>query len=194
MNVTVKNISWCTPEMYINALSTAGITDARIAVAAPFAVSGTAALAGIYKAYEDMTGQKLDAAAKDVSTQELTITGELANEIGSEDSTSIVNDLKLMLNETDNMSDEELRSNIRRIAETYNVTLTETHVKQLLDLCRSLEKLDPSTIPQRVEDIQSTLEKVSEAKDQVVGFFQTLKNAFQTMKDFFERLASLFGG
>ena len=110
MNVTVKNISWCTPEMYINALSTAGITDARIAVAAPFAVSGTAALAGIYKAYEDMTGQKLDAAAKDVSTQELTITGELANEIGSEDSTSIVNDLKLMLNETDNMSDEELRS------------------------------------------------------------------------------------
>ena len=99
-----------------------------------------------------------------------------------------------MLNETDNMSDEELRSNIRRIAETYNVTLTETQVKQLLDLCRSLEKLDPSTIPQRVEDIQSTLEKVSEAKDQVVGFFQTLKNAFQTMKDFFERLASLFGG
>ena len=194
MNVTVKNISWCTPEMYINALSTAGITDARIAVAAPFAVSGTAALAGIYKAYEDMTGQKLDAAAKDVSTQELTITGELANKIGSEDSTSIVNDLKLMLNETDNMSDEELRSNIRRIAETYNVTLTETQVKQLLDLCRSLEKLDPSTIPQRVEDIQSTLEKVSEAKDQVVGFFQTLKNAFQTMKDFFERLASLFGG
>ena len=194
MNVTVKNISWCTPEMYINALSTAGITDARIAVAAPFAVSGTSALAGIYKAYEDMTGQKLDAAAKDVSTQELTITGELANEIGSEDSTSIVNDLKLMLNETDNMSDEELRSNIRRIAETYNVTLTETQVKQLLDLCRSLEKLDPSTIPQRVEDIQSTLEKVSEAKDQVVGFFQTLKNAFQTMKDFFERLASLFGG
>ena len=194
MNVTVKNISWCTPEMYINALSTAGITDARIAVAAPFAVSGTAALAGIYKAYEDMTGQKLDAAAKDVSTQELTITGELANEIGSEDSTSIVNDLKLMLNETDNMSDEELRSNIRRIAETYNVTLTETQVKQLLDLCRSLEKLDPSTIPQRVEDIQSTLEKVSEAKDQVVGFFQTLKNAFQTMKDFFERLASPFGG
>ena len=141
-----------------------------------------------------MTGQKLDAAAKDVSTQELTITGELANEIGSEDSTSIVNDLKLMLNETDNMSDEELRSNIRRIAETYNVTLTETQVKQLLDLCRSLEKLDPSTIPQRVEDIQSTLEKVSEAKDQVVGFFQTLKNAFQTMKDFFKRLASLFGG
>ncbi|MBQ9662427.1 MAG: DUF1002 domain-containing protein [Oscillospiraceae bacterium] len=194
MNVTVKNISWCTPEMYINALSTAGITDARIAVVAPFAVSGTAALAGIYKAYEDMTGQKLDAVAKDVSTQELTITGELANEIGSADSTSIVNDLKLMLNETVNMSDEELRSTIRRIAGTYHVTLTETQVQQLVDLCRSLEKLDAGTLTQRVEDIQSTLEKVSEAKDQVVGFFQTIRNAFAAVKDFFDRLSSLFGG
>ena len=194
MNVTVKNISWCTPEMYVNALATAGITDARIAVAAPFAVSGTAALAGIYKAYEDMTGQKLDTTAKDVSTQELTITGELANEIGSEDSTSIVNDLKQMLNETVNMSDDELRGTIRRIAGTYNVTLTDTQVQQLLDLCRSLEKLDAGSLTQRVEDIRGTLEKVSEAKNQMVTFFQKLQKAFATMKDFFDRLSSLFSG
>ena len=92
MDVTTSNITWCTGEMYISALATAGITDARIIVAAPFEVSGTAALTGVYKAYEDMTGKKLDDLAKLVSTQELTITGELANEIGSMDSTSIVND------------------------------------------------------------------------------------------------------
>ena len=57
MDVTTSNITWCTPEMYISALATAGITDAKVVVAAPFAVSGTAALAGIYKAYEDMTGK-----------------------------------------------------------------------------------------------------------------------------------------
>ena len=28
MNVTTSNITWCTPEMYISALATAGITDA----------------------------------------------------------------------------------------------------------------------------------------------------------------------
>ena len=28
MDVTTSNISWCTPEMYISALATAGITDA----------------------------------------------------------------------------------------------------------------------------------------------------------------------
>jgi len=61
MNVTTSNITWCTPEMYISALATAGITDARIIVAAPFEVSGTAALTGIYKAYEDMTHDRAEA-------------------------------------------------------------------------------------------------------------------------------------
>ena len=76
MSVTTSNITWCTGEMYASALATAGITDANIIVAAPFEVSGTAALTGVYKAYEDMTGQKLDDLAKLVSTQELTITGD----------------------------------------------------------------------------------------------------------------------
>ena len=105
MSVTTSNITWCTGDMYTNALATAGITDARILVTAPFAVSGTAALSGVYKAYEDMTGVKLDDTAKLVGTQELTVTGDLAQEIGSMDSTSIVSELKLMLNETKNMSD-----------------------------------------------------------------------------------------
>ena len=58
MDVTTSNITWCTPEMYISALATAGITDAKIVVAAPFEVSGTAALTGVYKAYEDLTGRE----------------------------------------------------------------------------------------------------------------------------------------
>ena len=70
------NVNWCSNELYQNALATAGLSDVKVIVAAPFAVSGTAALAGIYKAYEDMTGEKLDQVAKEVSTQELVITGE----------------------------------------------------------------------------------------------------------------------
>ena len=56
LNVSTSNISWCTKEMYVNALVTAGIDDARVIVTAPFAVSGTAA-PPIYKAYEDITGR-----------------------------------------------------------------------------------------------------------------------------------------
>ena len=193
MDVTTSNISWCTPEMYISALATAGVTDAKVIVAAPFEVSGTAALAGVYKAYEDMTGMKLDDLAKLVSTQELTITGELAEEIGSMDSTSIVNDLKLMLNETEHMTDEEIRKEIIAIAAEYNVKLTDTQIRQLIDLCRSLEGLDTNELTKRVEDVQSTLQKVSDAKTKVVGFVQTVKKVVTSIKSFFDTIGKILG-
>ena len=191
MDVTTSNISWCTSEMYISALATAGITDARIIVASPFEVSGTAALSGVYKAYEDMTGKKLDDIAKLVSTQELTITGELANEIGSMDSSSIVNDLKLMLDQTKLMSDEEIRAVITDVAERYNVRLTETQINQLITLCRSLEGLDPDALKSRVEEVQGTLQEVSDAKTKVIGFVDTVKNVVSSVSGFFEKIKDI---
>lgn len=191
MSVTTSNINWCTGEMYISALATAGITDASIVVAAPFEVSGTAALSGVYKAYEDMTGKKLDDLAKLVSTQELTITGELAAEIGSMDSTAIVNELKMMLDVTQTMSDDEIRAEIREIASRYNVNLTNTQVEQLLTLCRSLEGLDAESLKARVQDVQNTLQKVSDAKTKVVGFVQGVKKVVESVSGFFDKIKDI---
>ena len=193
MDVTTSNITWCTAEMYISALATAGVTDAKVVVAAPFEVSGTAALTGVYKAYEDMTGKKLDDLAKLVSTQELTITGELANEIGSMDSTAIVNDLKLMLTETQNMSDEEIKQQIVQIAGRYNVSLTDKQIQQLISLCRSLEGLDTESLRARVEEVQSTLQKVSDAKTRVVGIVEQVKKVVTSIKSFFEKIGDIIG-
>ena len=193
MDVTTSNITWCTPEMYISALATAGITDAKIVVAAPFEVSGTAALTGVYKAYEDLTGKKLDDLAKAVSTQELTITGELANEIGEMDSTSIVNDLKMMLDETAQMTDQEIREQIIQIAATYNVNLTDNQINQLISLCRSLEGLDADALKSRVEEVQNTLKKVSDAKTQVIGFVEQVKKVVTSIKSFFEKIGDIIG-
>lgn len=193
MDVTTSNITWCTPEMYISALATAGITDAKIVVAAPFEVSGTAALTGVYKAYEDLTGKKLDDLAKAVSTQELTITGELANEIGEMDSTSIVNDLKMMLDETAQMTDQEIREQIIQIAATYNVNLTDNQINQLISLCRSLEGLDADALKSRVEEVQNTLKKVSDAKTQVIGFVDRVKKVVTSIKSFFEKIGDIIG-
>ena len=193
MDVTTSNITWCTPEMYISALATAGITDARIVVDAPFEVSVTAALTGVYKAYEDLTGKKLDDLAKAVSTQELTITGELANEIGEMDSTSIVNDLKMMLDETAQMTDEEIKEQIIQIAATYNVSLTDNQINQLITLCRSLEGLDADALKSRVEEVQNTLKKVSDAKTQVLGFVDRVKKVVTSIKSFFEKIGDIIG-
>ena len=188
MSVFTNNVTWCTGDMYVNALATAGITDARILVSAPFEVSGTAALAGVYKAYEDMTGTSLDDTAKLVGTQELTVTGDLAQQIGSMDSTSIVGELKLMLDQTKYMSDEEIRGVIIDIAGRYNVRLTETQIKQLISLCRSLEGLNPDQLKQKVEDVQGTLQKMSDAKDKIAVYAESVKQFLDSASDFFNKV------
>ena len=95
-----------------------------------------------YTKYEDITGKKLDNDAKLVGTQELTVTAELADEIGSADSTAIVNQLKLILDQTKDMTDDQLREEIKKIAAEYDVSLTDSQIDSLVSLCRSMEKLD----------------------------------------------------
>lgn len=188
LDVTTSNINWCTSQMYVSALATAGITDAKIIVAAPFEVSGTAALTGVYMAYEDITGEKLDETAKLVSTQELTLTAELADKIGSYDSVEIVNELKLLLGETRNMTDEQLRAEIVSIASDLGVTLTDTQINQLISLCRSLEKLNPDELKAKVESVQNTIAKLGQAKETVSNFFEGVKNVWNSLVDFFKGL------
>ena len=188
LDVTTSNINWCTSQMYVSALATAGITDAKIIVAAPFEVSGTAALTGVYMAYEDITGETLDETAKLVSTQELTLTAELAEKIGSYDSVEIVNELKLLLGETKNMTDEQLRREIESIASDLGVSLADTQISQLISLCRSLEKLNPEQLKEKVESVQNTIAKLGQAKETVSNFFEGVKNVWNSIVDFFKGL------
>ena len=180
-HITVKteNITYCTASMYISALATAGITDAKVIVAAPFEVSGTAALTGIYKAYEIITGEPLDEEAKEAGTQELAVTSELAQEIGDADSVQIVNDLKLILDETVKMSDDELRAQIIEIAANYDVTLTDAQINQLMSLVRSLEKLDTAALLEKVRAVQDTLKKFLSMKDKMSGFTVAVQSFFE---------------
>ena len=188
LEVTAENVNWCTPEMYVSALATAGITDARVKVAAPFAVSGTAALTGVYLAYEDITGEELSEEAKRVSSQELTVTASLSDSIGSLGSVEIINELKLLLDETRDMTDEELRAEIARIAAEAGVELNDSQVGQLVTLCRALEKLDPDALREKVQSVQETLRGLGAALEKAGGFFQWVVDAVNSVIDFFRGL------
>jgi len=191
LSVSVKNITWCTPDMYMNAMVTAGITDADVIISAPFEVSGTAALTGIYKAYEDITGKKLDPDAKLVGTEELTVTADLADAIGGINSTAIVSDLKLLLDETRNMSDDELMAEIRSVSSHYGVSLSEDQIDQLVKLCRSMEKLDVSQLTERIENVKQKLINFAKAKAEVIKFFENLG---LTLDGIFDAIVSFFRG
>ena len=190
LTISTNHINWCTSSIYQNALITAGIYDAKVIISAPFEVSGTAALTGIYKAYEDITGEKLSAAAKDAATNELVITSELADEIGDADATEIVNALKEILSDTANMSDEELLAEIRALEKEYDVSLTETQEGQLIDLVRMLEKLDTSELMEKVKSVQEGVKKLSQASGTVTNIITGVKNFFASIGNFF---SGLFG-
>ena len=192
LQVETHNISWCDKDMFVNALVTSGISDAKVIVAAPFSVSGTAALAGIYKAYESITGDVLDELAKSTAAQELVVTGELAQEIGSYDAVTIVNELKMILEETKNMTDDELRAQIISIASEYNVSISDSQIEQLIVLCRQLENMNADELRQKVESVQNTLKTLSEAQEKVSGFAETMQNIVQSIQSFFDRIVSFF--
>lgn len=194
LEIATNNISWCTENVYINALATAGIADARVIVSSPIAgISGTAALTGIYKAYEDITGEELDDVAKLVGTQELVITQELADEIGSYDAAAIVNELKLILAETENMTDDEIRAEILRIAADYDVALTDGQVNQLIELCRSLEKMGADELLNTVQSVQNTIQKLAEAQSTAQRVISTVKEFISSVGEFFDKILSFFG-
>lgn len=188
LEISTENITWCTREMYVNALATAGITDARVIVAAPWAVSGTAGLTGIFKAYEDLSGEKLDDVAKILGTQELVITAELAEEIGKYDAVEIVNALKELLTETQKMTDDEIRAEIRKLAEEYDVAITDEQMEKLISLCRSFENMSVEELKEKVQSAQDTIKRIAEVQEKVGGFVQTVKNVFQAIIDFFAKL------
>lgn len=192
LQISTENLSWCTEDMFVNALVTAGIDNAKIIVAAPFEVSGTAALTGIYKAYEDITGQTLDDVAKLVSTQELVITSELADEIGSYDAITIVNEMKLILGETREMSDDELKARIKVLADEYGINLKDSQIEQLVTLCRALEKMDSEALKEKVEYVQQTIKKLSDAKEKVGGIAETVKNIVVKLSNFIEHIIAFF--
>lgn len=189
---TTGNITYFSSEMYVSALSTAGISDVNIIVDAPFEVSGTGALAGIYYAYEDIRGAGISEQAKSVSGQELAVTGELADTIGSLDAADIVSDIKNGLEEASSMSDDQLRELITAVTKQYNVSLSSAQIDQLITLCRSLLSLDEAGLLDKVQEIQGTIDKVSNAASGIASFFRTVKNIFSTVFEFFGKIKAAF--
>ena len=183
LTVTTDNITWCTEDMYKAALMTAGIYDAQVKVGAPFAVSGTAALTGIYKAYESITGAQLQTEAKEAAADELVTTATLADQIDDMDAVSIVNELKLILNDTKSMTDDELRSQVNKIAQQYGYTLSDETVSQLVSLCRTLEGLSSTELQEKVQQFKGALSTVSQVAQKAAGFGEKLTALFQKAID-----------
>lgn len=145
LSVETHNINYCTIAMYRNALLTAGVEDAKVIVAAPSPISGTAALIGAVKAYEAYSGQTVSEDAFEAATDELVLTGELMDELGNMDSEQIaelIAWLKQQIAEQGLDDPTKLEELVRQGSEQMNLNLTDEQVSKIVDLLLKLSKLD----------------------------------------------------
>lgn len=193
ISVVTKNITYCTSGMYTNALITAGITDAKVTVAGPFNLSGTAALVGAMKAYSTMTGEELNEANADAATNELVLTGELGQEIGSEKAEELVALAKQKVLDGDLQSFEDVKEAVEESAGELGVTLTEEQsqkLAKLLDKINDLD-LDVDKLKQQAEDVYNKLRDLDIDIDEAKGFFEKIIAFFAELA---EKLVDWLGG
>ena len=186
IEVETHNISFCTEEMYMNALVTAGIEDAKVTVAGPFNISGTAALVGAMKAYGIMTGEEVSADQSDAAMNELVLTGELGEEIGMEQAAEFVATLKGKVLSEDLSSTEDIVAAIDETAEQFGVTISEGTRTQMVSLMQKIGGLDLNLdsikdqvkgVYDKIKDMGIDLDEASGLLDKIGDFFAKIWEA-----------------
>ncbi len=196
LNISTSNINYCTVGMYKNALTTAGVTDADIIVAGPSPISGTAALVGIFKAYQEMTGEEIGADVIDASLNELIITGELEDSLEGltdEEVEGFIAYIKGVIAENDLDDEESINEAIDDACGKYGVTLSDEERQQIIDLLLKITSLGID-LNGLVDYAESLYHSYREGNGIDLGVFDSVgsffTNVFSAIADFFKGLFS----
>lgn len=192
ISVVTHNVDYVTSSMYANALSTAGIENASVVVAAPTTVSGTAALAGIFKAYEAGTNQTLNELAKAVAGEELVTMAQLAETIGPEEAAELIAMLKQFIAENDLTDPAKAKTAVDDACKQLGITLTDAQKQQVIDLLVRFNELnlDPEKIAEQLNSLGKSIQVAQNATSAVANFFEGVKNTFTGILDWFKGLFS----
>jgi len=189
--VETHNITWVTREMFANAMVTAGVENAHVVAAAPFNVSGTAALTGIMKAFEKAEGENLSEEAKKIASEELVTTGELGDEIGKDEAAELIRKIKEKVISGNIKDSEDIRRIIIEISADLNINLTQEQIDQIVKLMEKIKNLDLNVenireqlnkiagnldeVRKKVEENRGLIQKILDA---IIGFFQWIRGLF----------------
>lgn len=173
IKVKTANLNFVTSAMIASTLTTAGMENCNVVAACPFEVSGTGALTGIIMAYETASGESLDEDKKEAAMEELITTGDLAETLGSETATEVMNDVKAKILDKGITDPTEIGEVVDEIAADYGATLTEDQRQQVIDLMAKISQYDYD-----IDSIMDTLDNLS-------GRVGALENIWNSVKSFF---------
>lgn len=160
IKVRTANLNYVTCNMIATALSTAGVTNCEVVAACPYEVSGTGALTGVMKAYESASGQALDSTKKDLAAKEVVVTGDVAQQVGQDNATNIINQAKLQIIGDNIQNADEIYNIVNNIAVQNGVTLTQDELDTIVSLLQQIaqQNYDIQEMKKTLEDIQQNLE------------------------------------
>lgn len=182
--VETRNITWVTDDMYANALVTAGVRDARIKVTAPFPVSGTAALTGVFKGVEHATGNSLGEQSKKVANEELVRTGNLGQEIGKDRAARLILLVKERVIAEQVTDPDRIRQIIINVAGDLNINLNDRQIDDIIALMQKIKGLDI-----RLKDLSDQLVGLKTGIEKTITEQQPeVKNWLQRLLDVISRL------
>ncbi len=174
IQVKVANLTFVTSAMIASTLMTSGVENCNVVAASPIEVSGTGALTGIMMAYETASGEELSEEQKETATEELVTTGELADTVGTEEATALMNEVKQEVIENGLDDPEKIEEVVDKAAAELNITITQEQMDQIIALMQKIAQYDYD-----VNALKDTLNNLAGKSE---GFFA---NLIDSIKDIF---------
>ena len=193
INVKATNLTEVTESMLMNALITSGITAADVKVSSPFKVTGTSALSGILAGVEEVGGFEISLKQKETAQKEIETTVKVGDEIGSEEASTIINDIKTEVIKEQPKTEEEIKKIVENITNQYNVNISINAKDSIVNLMSDVNDLglDYSELKSSLKEASNKLSnnlKELGIKLKEEGFFEKIKNWFVDLWDKFINL------
>ena len=193
LNISTNNITYCTVGMYKNALTTAGITDADIIVAGPKPISGTAALVGIFEAYDAMTGEAVQDNVVDAALNELVVTGELEASIQGltdQEVEEFIAYIKSLIAEKGLTDEKSINEAINEACDKYGVTLSDDERQKIVDLLLKITSLgiDLSGLVDYAASLYNSFKNGGSSSGIIASIGNFFGNIFSAIGEFFKNL------
>ena len=192
--------------MLANALLTSGVNNADVKADAPFKVTGTAALAGILKGFEDASGEELSLPKKEAAREEISLTNNLSNAktkdgqtLGKDEAAVVVNDIKTDVIKDKPKNDEEIGKIVNNVTNNYNILLTQGQQEQTIKFMSKINDLDynygamKESLNQMNDKLQQILKdtgKQLEESGLLEKALNGIKNVLVDIKDFLVNMFS----
>lgn len=164
IKVRTANLQYVTANMIASTLADLGIKNCEVVSACPFQVSGTGALTGVMMAYEKATGTVINKDKKDIATQEVVITKDIAKDIGTAQAENIVNQAKTEVVQNNVTNKTDIQNTVTNIINNNNVNITEQQIENIVDLAEDIANQDyDDSYVKNLEEIGDNIKQELEA-------------------------------